>query len=161
MLILTRREPMQNWRQQPEVRVLMLGLPLELLWEIAQFPLYTVWYEQSWTYILYSLLHCTFGDLLILLIAYEAVALAHRNRRWFVAHPLSGGLAFTLLGVGYTIYSEIKNVRIEQTWGYTAHMPIVPLLGVGLAPLLQWVVIPPLLIGLLRKPSTPQINSPE
>ena len=49
----------------PEIQLLMFGLPLQLLWEIAQFPLYTVWHEGDWGYILYGLAHCTLGDLLM------------------------------------------------------------------------------------------------
>ncbi len=39
---------LQGWRDWPEVRLIMLALPLELLWEVAQFPLYTVWHQNDW-----------------------------------------------------------------------------------------------------------------
>ncbi|MBI3345037.1 MAG: hypothetical protein HY028_09335 [Gammaproteobacteria bacterium] len=45
---------MINWRHIPEVRLLVLGLPLQVLWETAQLPLYTVWYQKGWGYILYG-----------------------------------------------------------------------------------------------------------
>jgi hypothetical protein len=35
-------------------------------------------------------------------------------------------------------------------------MPIVPLLDIGLTPLLQWLLLPPLLIRLLRRPPAPR-----
>ena len=127
----------------------MLALPLELLWEIAQFPLYGVWHQNDWGYILYGLAHCTLGDLLILLVIYEFMALILYNRTWFVELTVTRVLFFTLLGVSYTIFSEIMNVRIKGTWGYTELMPIVPLVGVGGMPLLQWVFIPPLLLWLM------------
>ena len=47
-----------------------------------------------------------------------------------------------LLGVGYTIYSEWVNVSVRASWAYSELMPIVPVIGTGLAPLLQWFVIP-------------------
>lgn len=139
-----------RWRSTPEVRLVTLGLPLSLLWEIAQFPLYTVWHQNDWGYILYGLAHCTLGDLLILVITYELVALLNRNRHWIDDRIMVNGLLFTLAGLGYTIFSEITNVRVKGTWGYTELMPIVPVIGVGGMPFLQWLLIPPILLWLMR-----------
>lgn len=147
------RLPLQEagrWRSIPEVQLAMIGLPLSLLWEVAQFPLYTVWHQNDWGYILYGLAHCTVGDLLILLVIYELVAMLNRDRRWFEGNILFNGLLFTLAGLGYTIYSEITNVRIKGTWGYTEMMPIVPGIEIGGTPFLQWLLIPPVLLGLMR-----------
>jgi hypothetical protein len=104
------------------------------------------------SYILYGLAHCTLGDLLILLAAYELVALLAGGRVWYRSStPSTGSLLFTLLGVAYTVYSELMNVRIKGTWGYTELMPIVPLLHIGGTPFLQWLLIPPVLIWLMRQ----------
>lgn len=143
--------PLSGWRAWPETRLIMLGLPLELLWETAQFPLYDVWHQNDWGYILYGLAHCTMGDSLILLVAYEIVALWRRRRDWFLDNVASGGALFTLLGAGYTVYSEVMNVRIKGTWGYTDLMPVVPILDIGGMPLLQWLLIPPILLWLMRQ----------
>ncbi len=35
-------------------------------------------------------------------------------------------------------------------WAYSDLMPIVPLLQVGLAPVLQWLVVPPIVVYFLR-----------
>ena len=139
-----------NWRSVPEIRLLVLALPLELLWEIAQFPLYTVWHEGTWTYILYGLAHCTLGDLIILLVAYWIVALLNRDRDWYLATVLPNGFLFMMLGAVYTVYSEINNVRIKGTWGYTDLMPVVPVVDIGAMPLLQWILIPPVVLWLMR-----------
>lgn len=139
-----------SWATIPEVQLLTLALPLQLIWEIAQFPLYTVWHEGDWGYILYGLVHCTLGDLLILLCIFWLVALFNRNRRWYLDAVLANGFLFTVLGIGYTIYSEIVNVRIKSTWGYTELMPIIPVIEIGGMPFLQWVFIPPILLVLMR-----------
>lgn len=141
----------RNWWAVPELRLLGLGLPLELLWEIAQYPLYDVWHQNGWGYILYALVHCTLGDLVILLLAHAIVAGIARDRFWFRTRPVAGGVLFTLLGAVYTAYSEINNVWIKGTWGYTELMPLVPVLGVGGMPLLQWLLIPPVLVWLMRQ----------
>ncbi|MCO6414004.1 MAG: hypothetical protein J5I92_14780 [Thiogranum sp.] len=149
----TRRTPKATTngsRHSPEVRLVVLALPLNLLWEIAQFPLYTVWHQNDWSYILYGLAHCTLGDLLILLILYELIALIQRDRHWYVHNVLPSGALFTIAGIAYTIYSEISNVRIKGTWGYTELMPIVPLVEIGGTPFLQWLLIPPMLLWLMH-----------
>lgn len=137
----------------------MLGLPLELLWETAQFPLYNVWRQHDWGYILYGLAHCTMGDLLILLVAYEMVTLLHRNRGWFTNNVVYGGVMFTLFGAGYTVYSEITNVRFKSTWGYTDLMPLVPIVDIGVTPLLQWLLIPPVLVWRMRQAADARISA--
>ncbi len=140
-----------GWRNWPEIRLIMLALPLELLWEIAQFPLYDVWHNNDWGYILYGLAHCTLGDLLILLVIYEIVAVLNRNRYWPTKRLLINSFSFTIMGVGYTIYSEIVNVHIKGTWGYTDLMPLIPGLEIGGMPFLQWLLIPPVLLWLVRQ----------
>jgi arginine exporter protein ArgO len=147
---------MNIWRRLPETRLLALGFPLHLVWEGAQLPLYTLWREAEWGYILYSMMHCTLSDMLILLVCYEAVALLNRNRYWLDGAILWNGLALTILGVGYAVYSEINSVYLEKTWAYTEMMPLVPVIGVGISPLLQWAIIPPLMLWLLRRQAARQ-----
>ena len=144
------RLPQRKWLSIPELQLIMFGLPLQLLWEIAQFPLYTVWHEGDWSYILYGLAHCTLGDLLILLAAYWVVALLNRSRYWYRSNILVNGFLFTLLGLGYTIYSEILNVSIKGNWDYTELMPIIPVIQIGGMPFMQWVLVPPVLLWLMR-----------
>lgn len=140
-----------HWRAMPEVQLAMLALPLHLLWELAQFPLYILWHEGSWGEILYALVHCTLGDILILLSVFWLVSLLNRSRQWVYArHVLLNALVFTALGLGYTVYSEIVNTRVVQSWAYTELMPIVPLVEVGGTPFMQWLLISPLLVWLMR-----------
>lgn len=137
------------WRTIPEVRLVLLALPLEALWEIAQFPLYDVGRTGDWRYTLYALAHCTVGDVLILLLSYELVALLRWNRHWLNARVLAPASSFVLFGVAYTVFSEIYNVRIVASWSYGERMPMVPMIGVGAMPLLQWLLLPPVLLWLL------------
>lgn len=134
----------------PELRLVCLALPMELLWEIAQFPLYTVWHQNDWGYILYGLAHCTLGDIMILLVLYWLIALVRRDRHWIDYRSLGAGAVFTLGGLAYTVYSETVNVRLQATWGYTELMPIVPGIGIGGMPFLQWLLIPPILLLAMR-----------
>ena len=139
-----------KWIYVPELQLIMFGLPLQVLWELAQFPLYTVWHEGDWGYILYGLIHCTLGDMLIMLSSYWLVALLNRTRYWYRIKILVNGFLFTLIGLGYTIYSELLNVNIKGTWAYTELMPIIPVIEIGGMPFMQWVLIPPVTLLLMR-----------
>jgi hypothetical protein len=46
--------------------------------------------------------------------------------------------------MAYTAWSEWRNVYVAGNWGYTAGMPL--LFGIGLSPLLQWLVLPPVTV---------------
>lgn len=141
---------LHNWRNLPEIQLVILALPLHLLWEIAQFPLYTVWHDGDWGYILYGLVHCTLGDALIMLSAFWLMSLLNHTRHWLFSPSPSDVVLFTTFGLIYTIYSEIVNTRIKETWGYTEMMPIVPFIEIGGTPFMQWILIPPLLLWLIR-----------
>ena len=139
-----------SWKETPEYLLLVLSLPLHFLWEIAQFPLYTVWHEGDWSFILYGLVHCTLGDLLILLSVFWLVSLLNKSRNWIFSPSMPNIVLFTVLGLNYTIFSEMLNTRIKSTWGYTELMPIVPVIEIGGMPFLQWLLIPPVLLWLMQ-----------
>jgi hypothetical protein len=50
--------------------------------------------------------------------------------------------AAVALGVGYTVFSEWLNTAVRSGWAYSDLMPVVPILGTGLSPLAQWLVVP-------------------
>lgn len=123
-----------------------LALPVQFTWEMAQFPLYAEWGDNDGATILTFALHCTAGDALILAACFTLTAFLCASSD-FHRRPGRAWLLFTLMGVGYTVYSELANVYVRGNWGYAPEMPVVPLLHVGLAPLLQWLVLPPLLLA--------------
>ena len=56
-----------------------------------------------------------------------------------------------LLGVAYTSFSEWLNVSIRGSWAYSPLMPVVPGTGIGLSPLLQWILLPALGLAVARR----------
>jgi len=92
--------------------------------------------------------HCTTGDLLVSAATYVVAALASRSGSWPVERPGLGlGIAIPA-GMAYTVFSEWLNVSVRGSWEYGPAMPQV--LGIGLSPLFQWLVVPALTILLLR-----------
>ncbi len=127
------------------------ALVLNLAWEVAQLPLYTLFSSGTFREIAFAIAHCTVGDVLIAVACFVVATVATRRPDWPVTQPLIGGVVATLLGLGYTAMSEWWNVYQAGTWTYAPGMPL--LFGVGLAPLLQWIVVPALGIAWLRKRS--------
>lgn len=121
-----------------------------LLWEFAQLPLYTLWRDGTVREILFAVLHCTGGDLLIAWSSLGAALLVFGRSRWPDERFAPVAVAAVAIGVGYTIFSEWLNVEVRGAWAYTELMPVVPGLGTGLSPLLQWIVIPGLAFASLR-----------
>lgn len=131
----------------PALRWTLLLLPLELGWEVAHLPLYTSWQTKSTAVLAFDVLHCTAGDALIAFSSYLAAALLLRAPDWPKTAALRGLVLATALGTAYTIGSEWFHLRAGD-WAYEAAMPRVA--GVGVSPLLQWLVLPALGVLLFR-----------
>ncbi|MBW3661220.1 MAG: hypothetical protein KY397_06260, partial [Gemmatimonadetes bacterium] len=59
--------------------------------------------------------------------------------------------AMVLFLVATTVLLEWLSVDVWRRWDYARSMPTLPLTGTGLAPLLQWLLLPPLAIWLARR----------
>jgi hypothetical protein len=139
--------------EAPEFNVVLFALLLNFAWEILQAPLYAGMADTPHALVTRACLQATFGDVAIMLLAHGAVAAIAHSRRWIVA-PRGWQLAlFVSIGVSITAAIEWLATRgywIAQ-WTYLATMPLVPGAGIGLAPLLQWVVLPLLTVWLVRR----------
>jgi hypothetical protein len=92
--------------------------------------------------------HCfvaSLGDGLLVLGIFAMGWLLLRQQRWFV-HPGLWGYGVMLttgLVIGITV--EWIAVHLMERWKYTVHMPLVPGLEVGIVPVMQMLVLPPLI----------------
>jgi hypothetical protein len=115
-----------------------------LVWEVLQLPLYTIWQTGTAREQAFAVVHCTLGDLVIALstLVLGLVLVGDdswpRRRFWPVA------ILTIVLGVGYTARSEWLNVVVRAAWAYSELMPVISAFGVkiGLSPLLQWIAVP-------------------
>lgn len=135
----------------PEINVALFAFLLNLPWELWQIPMFKGMPSLShWE----GIILCTraaVGDAVITLLAFWLVAAAVRTRGWMrrPSGPTIG--AFAAVGLVVTIALEYWATRIGGRWEYAEAMPRLPLLGTGLAPLLQWLLIPPLVAWLVRR----------
>lgn len=74
-----------------------------------------------------------------------------RDRRWLFGPSAATWSIYLSIGLVLTVVFELLAIGPLGRWRYGAAMPIVPGLGVGLSPLMQWVVIPPLGLWLARR----------
>jgi hypothetical protein len=126
---------------------LAVSLAAHFVWEILQLPLYTIWTTGTRQQLAFAVLHCTIGDVIIagfsLLIALAVFA----RSGWPGTGAARVHAAIVAVGLGYTIFSEWLNTSVLGSWTYSDLMPIVPVIGTGLSPLLQWIVVPMLALG--------------
>ena len=113
----------------PEVLLACSAFFLNFFWEMAQSPLYRDVTERSYGEMLASRLHCTLGDVVILLGAHAIVAWTRRDRHWVMRLRGRDLTVFTGLGLSYTVLSEWVNMDLRSAWSYDPVMPRVPLLG--------------------------------
>lgn len=95
-------------------------------------------------------LRATVGDVVITMIAFAAVAL-RSGRGWIRALRPRAIVAFSGVGVAITVVIEILSTKVWDRWQYSDSMPVVPLLDVGLLPIVQWIVLPPLVAWLAHR----------
>jgi hypothetical protein len=73
------------------------------------------------------------------------------SRRYALVAALA--IAF---GLSYTIFSEWLKTEIRRSWAYSDLMPTLPLIGTGLLPLAQWLLVPSTAFWLARYRLTPK-----
>lgn len=129
----------------PWLRYLAFIATGNVLWELAQLPLYTIWSTGTTNEIVFSLLHCSAGDVLIAALSLAAAVLLVGRARWSPENHVRVAAAALAFGLAYTIFSEWHNTAVLESWTYSSLMPTLPYLGTGLAPLAQWIFLP--LIG--------------
>ena len=135
------------------MNVAVFALLLSFPWEVLQAPLFAGMASTPYADVIKGCSQATLGDMAIMLIAYVAVSLVARSRRWALA-PSGRQLAlFSVSGVAITAAIEWLATRGHwvESWTYSPSMPVVPGVGIGLVPLLQWVVVPPVLVWFVRR----------
>jgi len=122
-------------------RYILASAALHLAWEIVQLPLYSIWSEPI-PKRAFAVVHCTLGDLMIAGLTLLTALAMFGTSNWPRSGTRAVWLLLLVLGVGYTVYSEWLNVSVRGSWSYAEMMPVIPILGTGLTPLLQWLVVP-------------------
>lgn len=124
------------------IRLIVIFGVLNLIWEILQLPFYTLWNMGTPGEIAYAVIHCTGGDVLIGVFVALISTTVLRAGLFQVRGSWQFPMLFIPFGLTYTIFSEWLNVSVVKGWAYSDLMPLIPPLGTGLTPTLQWVIVP-------------------
>jgi hypothetical protein len=138
----------------PEANIALFGVLLNFPWEMWQAPLYAGMAEASHLTALVRCSLATMGDAAILLAAFWIASAAARSRFWFrqphwrvLALFVGAGLAISVLIEWLATSADLPG----WSWRYSAAMPVIPLIGAGLAPLAQWIAVPLATIWFVRR----------
>lgn len=117
---------------------------LHLVWENLQAPLYAGF--QSFEQHFWICFKATWGDLIFMSLIYFALAVVHQNPYWIADRtayttPATWIIAL-LVGGLFAVSFELWAVHIDHRWQYAEVMPLIPVLQIGLTPVLQMMVIP-------------------
>lgn len=139
----------------PEINVMLFSVLLNLPWEFIQAPLFEHMADAVHWQATLLCLRAALGDGLMSVAAYLAAAILVRDRYWAIDRKLPGRAlaAFIALPIVATIVIErlaLAGIWMEG-WSYSALMPVVPVIGVGLSPLVQWIVLPLAVFWLVRR----------
>ena len=129
------------WWFFPALFIAAFGL--NWLWEMLQVPAYEGMAGHPWREIA---LHCagaSLGDAAITLGIYGVGALAAGRLRWGMKPTWNVYVTAALLGGACAAAIEWQAL-LSQRWTYSDRMVLVPVLGVGLWPFLQLVLLVPL-----------------
>jgi hypothetical protein len=125
-----------------------LAFVLNLVWEISHVRLYTIWMETDGLRIARAVFYCSLGDVVITLATFALAGIALWRADWPVSRPWAGGAIAVIGAMAITAWSEWYNIYRTGAWSYTSDMPTI--YGVGLSPLLQWLIIPPVIVVVYR-----------
>ncbi len=135
----------------PELPVVYFSFTLHFVWEFVQVPTYTGMAVLPHWEAIKLCMSATFGDVGFALIAFWLASLVARTRDWILRPMRFPAAIFVAVGIALTVGFEYYYTNISLRWTYSDLMPLVPPLGTGLSPLLQWIVIPLIVIWLTRR----------
>lgn len=140
----------------PELNVVVFSFLLNLVWEYWQVPLFQGMADRTHWEGIVACTRATFGDAGISLAAFWIVALSARTRNWVLKPRGKDIPAFVAIGVAATIVLEYLATDSWGRWAYVDAMPRVPMLGTGLVPLLQWLILAPVVLWFVRRQIGPK-----
>jgi len=148
------RRRLRGITETPELNVAIFALLLNYPWEFLQVPFFRGMEDaRHWDAVLFCS-RAAVGDGAIAVIAFWIVAGAAGSRRWILRSTGRHVLGFVASGLVITIALEWLATERLGRWQYAEVMPVLPLLGTGLLPLLQWIVLPPLVVWFVRRQLT-------
>ena len=135
----------------PEINVALFAFLLNFVWEFGQVPFYRDLPSQGHWASIKLCGRATLGDAVIAVVAFWVVAALVASRWWITAPSAVHVACFVGVGLASSTALEWMAIHVQARWAYGTSMPMVPVLRVGLAPVLQWVIVPPLVVWFVKR----------
>ena len=137
--------------QCAELYIAFFAFLLNFVWELLHLPLFNG-LDDTHHYVV--ILHCTkatFGDVVISLAAFYCACFFSGTRDWILTSDKVGLVVFFTVGLLITIGFELLATGPLNRWEYSPLMPIIPVIRVGLSPVMQWLIIPLIQLWIVRR----------
>ena len=128
--------------------MITLSFLLNFAWELLQLPLY-----KNAAYNIDHIAFCalaSLADVLMVLLLYFGLAFIFKDTFWIQYLKIKRVLLLVLIGGGGAVLSEIRHLSLGS-WEYDKSMPLLPFVKVGIAPVLQFMILPLLIYFLSYK----------
>lgn len=135
----------------PEWPLAFFGFLLNFVWEMWVVPSYADMDEALHWDAVWLCTQATLGDVFILLTAFWTASAIVHTRAWVLGHRTLPFVIYLGMGLAVTVVFEYLATEVWNRWAYADHAPVLPVLGTGIVPLLQWLLLPPLAISLTRR----------
>jgi hypothetical protein len=122
--------------------LVLSAFALNWLWEMIQMPAFVEVAGRSWGEMALPCASAALGDVAMTFGIYGLGCLAAGYWRWGLAGRWNMYLTGALLGGVFASAFEWYSMSTNR-WTYNERMPIVPILNVGLWPLLQLILLVP------------------
>jgi hypothetical protein len=142
---------LQRLLQTPELILAIFAFLLNLAWEVWQVPFFRGMADQPHWLGVKACTQATLGDAALALAAFWVTAMLARSRRWVLDPGKRDVAIFIGAGLVMTIVLESLATKVLGRWSYNDNMPRLPVLGTGLLPLIQWLVVPALVLWFVRR----------
>lgn len=132
---------------------------LHLIWENAHISLYGGY--EALPFSDHITIFATVGDVAYTLFAVLLFALFKKNSNWFNETKSRDYILLAVLGFLISLFVEYKALILGK-WFYLSAMPIIPLLNVGLSPIVQMTILLPFTVYIssnILKRLTPETKS--
>jgi len=134
----------------PELWIFFFALLLNFPWEFLQVPLFADVRQMPHWQGVEICSQAALGDAGIALFAFSLTAGIRRNRRWLMGAAPAAWAIYLATGLVATVLFEELATGVLGRWRYAAGMPVLPVVGTGITPILQWLLLPPLVLLLAR-----------
>ena len=124
-----------------------VAVVLNYPWELAQAPLFAG--GDDFRAMLWHCFVASLGDGVLVLLIFAVGWIAWRRQDWFERPGARGYGLMLVSGLMIAVAIEWIAVHVLQRWAYLPLMPRLPVFDIGVVPIVQMLVLPPLIFRIV------------